>query len=80
MIVRKRGKSSGPKGDSVYFTAPAAFAVGRLERWQTSWLRNSHREEKKEGNIVVVSGKDCGITGRCGIFRRYRRGIFFIVS
>jgi len=44
---------AGPKGDSVYFTAPAAFAVGRLERWRTSRLRNSHREEmemqKEEG-------------------------------
>lgn len=84
MIVRKRGESSGPKEDSVYFTAPAAFAVGRLERWRTSRLRNSHGEEmgvqKRRGNAVAVLGKDCGITGRWCISQISPRYLFFIVS
>lgn len=88
MIVRKRDESSGPEGDSVYFTAPAAFAVGRLERWRTSRLRNSHGEEmgrggggkgemqKEEGTWLRCRGKIAGLLD-AGVFRRYRRDAFF---
>lgn len=73
MIVSKRGESSGPKGDSVYFTAPAAFAVGRLERWRTSRLRNSHREEM--GGCKKRRERGCGVGER---LRDYWTLVYFV--
>lgn len=73
MIVRKRGESSGPKEDSVYFTAPAAFAVGRLERWRTSRLRNSHGEET--GLRKKRRERGCGVGER---LRDYWTLVYFV--